>query len=115
MEYVTEINVAYCFLTNYGELLTFHKDLNNPEVALWMRAMQEELVEFEALEVRRSTRERQQPAWHSEYVTEINVAYCFLIEDKELLTFHEHLNNPEVVLWMRAIQEEIEALHKNKT
>ncbi|TXG73221.1 hypothetical protein EZV62_001800 [Acer yangbiense] len=37
--------------------------------------------EPEALEVQRSTRERRPPVWHSEYVTESNVAYCLLTED----------------------------------
>ncbi|KAH9751503.1 hypothetical protein KPL71_014323 [Citrus sinensis] len=53
--------------------------------------------------------------WHSEYVTEINVAYYLLTEDGEPSTFHEALNSSDVTLWMIAIQEEIEALHKNKT
>ena len=30
-------------------------------------------------------------------------------------TFHDALNNSDVILWMTAMQEEIEALHKNKT
>ncbi|KAH9670574.1 hypothetical protein KPL70_017033 [Citrus sinensis] len=37
---------------------------------------EQEPVESEAPEVRRSTHERRPPTWHSEYVTEINVAYC---------------------------------------
>ncbi|KAH9801106.1 hypothetical protein KPL71_000900 [Citrus sinensis] len=65
---------------------------NNPEDSDSSEAASEheeqEPVESEAPEVRRSTRERRLPAWHSEYVTEIN---------------------------MTAMQEEIEALHKNKT
>ena len=45
--------------------------------------------------------------WHSEYVTEINVAYCLLIEDREPLTFHQALESSDVALWMTAMQEEI--------
>ncbi|KAK0605571.1 hypothetical protein LWI29_028241 [Acer saccharum] len=71
--------------------------------------------EPEAPEVRRSTRERRPPVWHSEYITESNVAYCLLTEDGEPLTFHEARNSSDASLWMTAMQEEIEALHKNKT
>ena len=59
---------------------------------------EQESVESEALEVRRSTCERQPPMWHSEYVTEINVAYCLLTEDGEPSTFHEALNSSDVAL-----------------
>ena len=52
---------------------------------------------------------------HSDYVTEINVAYYFLTEDKEPSNFHETLNSSDVALWMTVMQEKIEALHKNKT
>ncbi|KAK9181573.1 hypothetical protein WN944_024711 [Citrus x changshan-huyou] len=76
---------------------------------------EQEPVESEAPEIRRSTRERRPPAWHSEYITEINVAYCLLTEDGEPSTFHEALESSDVALWMTAMQEEIEALHKNKT
>ena len=60
---------------------------NNPEDSDYSEAAPEheeqEPVETEAPEVRRSTRERRPPTWHSEYVTEINVAYCLLTEDGE--------------------------------
>ena len=49
---------------------------------------EQEPVESETLEVHRSTHKRRLPTWHSEYVTEINVAYCLLIEDREPSTFH---------------------------
>ena len=92
---------------------------NNPEDSDSFEAAPEheeqEPVESEAPEVRRSTCERRPPTWHSEYVTEINVAYCLLTEDGEPSTFHEALNSSDVALWMTAMQEEIEALHKNKT
>ena len=92
---------------------------NNPEDSDSSEAASEheeqEPVESEAPEVRRSTRERRPPTWHSEYVTEINVAYCLLTEDGEPSTFHEALNSSDVALWMTAMQEEIEALYKNKT
>ncbi|KAH9768487.1 Integrase catalytic domain-containing protein [Citrus sinensis] len=52
---------------------------------------EQELVESEAPEVRRST------------------------QDGEPSTFHEALNSSDVALWMTTMQEEIEALHKNKT
>ncbi|KAH9707030.1 Integrase catalytic domain-containing protein [Citrus sinensis] len=92
---------------------------NNPEDSDSSEAAPEheeqEPVESEAPEVRRSTRERRPPVWHSEYVTEINVAYCLLTEDGEPSTFHEALESSDIALWMTAMQEEIEALHKNKT
>ncbi|KAH9681068.1 hypothetical protein KPL71_026802 [Citrus sinensis] len=92
---------------------------NNPEDSYSSEAAPEneeqEPVESEVPEVRRSTRERRPPTWHSEYVTEINVAYCLLTEDGEPSTFHEALNSSDVALWITAMQEEIEALHKNKT
>ena len=53
--------------------------------------------------------------WHSEYVTEIIIAYCLLTEDREPSIFHEALNSSDGSLWMIAMQEEIESLHKNKT
>ena len=72
-------------------------------------------VESEAPEVRWSSRERRLLVWHSDYVTEINIAHCLLTKDKEPSTFHEALNNLDFALWITAMQEEIEALHKNKT
>ncbi|KAH9704158.1 hypothetical protein KPL70_011349 [Citrus sinensis] len=38
-EYVTEINVVYCLLTEDGEPSTFHEALNSSDVALWMTAI----------------------------------------------------------------------------
>ena len=75
----------------------------------------QEPIKSEAPKVPRSTRERQPPAWHSDYVIEINVAYCLLTENEKLSTFHETLNSSDIALWMTVMQEEIEALHKNKT
>ena len=49
------------------------------------------------------------------FLTEVNVAYCLLIEDREPSTFRETLNSPDVTLWMTAMWEEIETLYKNKT
>ena len=89
------------------------KDSDSSEVA--PEHEEQEPVESEAPEVHRSTRERRPPAWHSEYVIEINVAYCLLTEDGEPSTFHEALESSDVTLWMTAMQEKIEALHKNKT
>jgi len=46
---------------------------------------------------------------------EAHVAYCLLTEDGEPTTFQEAFKSQDVSLWMTAMQEEIEALHKNKT
>ena len=35
---------------------------------------EQEQIEYETPEVRRSTRERRPPAWHSEYIIESNIA-----------------------------------------
>ena len=89
------------------------KDSDSSEVT--PEHKEQEPVESEALKGRRSTRERRLPMWHSEYVTEINVAYCLLTEDEEPLIFHETLKSSDVTFYMTVMQEEIEALHKNKT
>ena len=88
------------------------EDVNSSETA--PEHKEQEPVEVEALKVHRSTRERRPPAWHLDYVTESNIAYCLLIEDGEPSTFHEATKSLDVYLWMIAMQEEIEALHKNK-
>jgi hypothetical protein len=44
---------------------------------------EQEQIESETPEVRRSTRERRPPAWQLEYVPESNIAYCLLTEDGE--------------------------------
>ena len=44
-----------------------------------------------------------------------NVAYCLLTEDGEPSTFQEATSSSDAHLWIAAMQEEIEALHKNKT
>ncbi|KAH9726512.1 hypothetical protein KPL70_008282 [Citrus sinensis] len=72
------------------------KDSDSSEVA--PEHEEQEPVESEAPEVHRSTRERRPPAWHSEYVTEINVAYCLLTEDGEPSTFHEALESSDIAL-----------------
>ena len=41
--------------------------------------------------------------------------YCLLAEDGEPSTFERALNRPDASLWMTAMQEEMEALHRNKT
>ncbi|KAH9751148.1 hypothetical protein KPL71_014161 [Citrus sinensis] len=89
------------------------EDLDSSEAA--PEHKEQEPVEAETSEVRRSTRERRLPMWHSEYVTEINVAYCLLAKDGEPSTFHKALESLDIALWMTTMQEEIEALHKNKT
>ena len=65
----------------------------------------QEQAEFATPQVRRSTRERREPAWHSEYIIEGNVAYCLLTEDGEPSTFHEATKSQEASLWMAAMQE----------
>ena len=76
---------------------------------------EQEQAECAIPHVRQSTRERRELAWHSEYIMEGNVAYCLLTEDGEPSNFHEATNSQEASLWMVAMQEEIEALLKNKT
>ena len=63
----------------------------------------QELVQSKAYEVQRSTHERRPSTWHSEYVIEINIAYCLLIEDGEQSTFHEATKSPYASLWMTAM------------
>ncbi|GKA61173.1 retrovirus-related pol polyprotein from transposon TNT 1-94 [Tanacetum coccineum] len=58
---------------------------------------------------------RRRPGWQSDYVMESNIAYCLLTEEGEPSTLQEALNNPDASFWKEAMQEEIEALHKNKT
>ncbi|KAE8713996.1 hypothetical protein F3Y22_tig00110202pilonHSYRG00134 [Hibiscus syriacus] len=69
----------------------------------------------EAPTTRQSDRVRRRPNWHSDYVIEGNVAYCLLTEDGEPSTYQEAINSSDASLWMMAMQEEIEALHKNNT
>jgi len=42
-------------------------------------------------------------------------AYCLLNEDGEPSTFKEVVSGTDASLWMTTMQEEVEALHKNKT
>ncbi|GKD83365.1 gag-pol polyprotein [Tanacetum coccineum] len=60
-------------------------------------------------------RERRRSGWQSDYVMESNVAYCVLTKEGGPSTLQEALNNPDASFWNEAMQEEIEALHKNKT
>ncbi|XP_073148775.1 retrovirus-related Pol polyprotein from transposon TNT 1-94 isoform X1 [Henckelia pumila] len=76
---------------------------------------EQEPVESEVSKVRQSTRERRPPGWLSDYVTESNIAYCLLTEDGESSSFHEATQSSDVSLWMTAMQEELEALDRNKT
>ncbi|KAE8716977.1 cytochrome P450 71A9-like [Hibiscus syriacus] len=69
----------------------------------------------EAPTTRQSDRVRRRPNWHSDYVIEGNVAYFLLTEDGEPSTYQEAINSSDVSMWMMAMQEEIEALHKNNT
>ncbi|GJR08587.1 retrovirus-related pol polyprotein from transposon TNT 1-94 [Tanacetum coccineum] len=74
-----------------------------------------ETTESQAPTTRTSDRERRRPGWQSDYAMESNVAYCLLTEEGEPSTLQEAQNNPDVSFWKEAMQEEIEALHKNKT
>ncbi|XP_024039432.1 gibberellin-regulated protein 14-like [Citrus clementina] len=76
---------------------------------------EQEPIETETLEFRRSTRERRPPAWHSEYVTKINVAYCLLTEDGEPSTFHEALESSDSLLSVLSNNEEEYLLEKDAT
>ncbi|KAE8722570.1 Peptidyl-prolyl cis-trans isomerase FKBP62 [Hibiscus syriacus] len=69
----------------------------------------------EAPTTRQSDHVRRRPNWHSDYVIEGNIAYCLLTEDGEPSTYQEAIHSSDVSLWMMAMQEEIEALHKNNT
>ncbi|GKA25380.1 retrovirus-related pol polyprotein from transposon TNT 1-94 [Tanacetum coccineum] len=74
-----------------------------------------ETTESQAPMTRTLDRERRRPGWQADYVMESNVAYCLLTEEGEPSTLQEALNNPDASFWKEAMQEEIEALHKNKT
>ncbi|GJR70514.1 gag-pol polyprotein [Tanacetum coccineum] len=74
-----------------------------------------ETTESQAPTTRTSNRERKCPVWQSDYVMESNVAYCLLTEEGEPSNLQEALNNPDASFWKEAMQEELEALHKNKT
>ncbi|GJU85888.1 gag-pol polyprotein [Tanacetum coccineum] len=85
------------------------------ERARAMLATVNETDESQAPATRSLNHERRRPGWHSDYVMESNIAYCLLTEEGEPLTLQEALNNPDASFWKEAMQEEIEALHKNKT
>ncbi|GJR43670.1 retrovirus-related pol polyprotein from transposon TNT 1-94 [Tanacetum coccineum] len=74
-----------------------------------------ETTESQAPTTRTSDRERRHPGWQSDYVMKRNVAHCLLTEEGEPSTLQEALNNPDASFWKEAMQEEIQALHKNKT
>ncbi|GJU32733.1 retrovirus-related pol polyprotein from transposon TNT 1-94 [Tanacetum coccineum] len=74
-----------------------------------------ETNESQAPTTRTLNSERKRPRWHSYYVIQSNIAYFLLIEAGELSTLQEALNHPDASFWKKAKQEEIEALHKNKT
>ena len=65
--------------------------------------------------LRRSTREKITPSWHSQYVMMNHDAYCLINEDEEPSTFQEAVSGTDASLWMTTMQEEVKALHKNKT
>jgi hypothetical protein len=88
---------------------------NQPSFEVAPEHEEQEQIKSETHEVRWSTRERRLPVWHSEYVTESNIAYCLLTENGEPSTFHKVIKSTNVSMWMTSMQEEIEALHKNNT
>ncbi|GJZ73524.1 retrovirus-related pol polyprotein from transposon TNT 1-94 [Tanacetum coccineum] len=63
------------------------------------------MAESQAPATRTLNYEKRRPGWQSDYVT----------EEGEPSTLQEALNNPDASFWKEAMQEEIEALHKNKT
>ncbi|GJV43847.1 gag-pol polyprotein [Tanacetum coccineum] len=74
-----------------------------------------ETNESQAPTTRTLNHERKRLRWHLDYVMESNVAYCLLTEEGESSTLQGALNNLDVSFWKEAMQEEMEALHKNKT
>lgn len=75
----------------------------------------QELEEPDGVEVRRPTRQKRKPNWQSDYVMASHDASCLLTEDGEPSTFQEAVSCSSDSLWMAAMQEEMEALHRNKT
>jgi len=75
---------------------------------------EQEPIALEALEIHQLSHLTRRLGWHSNYVMENNVAYCLLIEDGKPTTLQEAIYNSDASQWMTVIQEEIEALHKNK-
>ena len=65
-------------------------------------------------DVRRSSRQIITPAWHSNCVMTTNDAYWLLTEEGEPSTFQEVERSSDVSLWMAAMHEEMEALHRTK-
>ena len=61
---------------------------------------EQELVESEKIRPQQLTYDRKALAWHSDYIIESNVVYCFLTEDREPLTLQEALKSPEASQWM---------------
>ncbi|KAI4299821.1 hypothetical protein L6164_033246 [Bauhinia variegata] len=76
---------------------------------------EQEPIAPEEPEIQRSDCLRKRLDWHSKYVMESNVAYCLLMEEEEPSTLQEAMNSSDASQWMTAMQEEMEALHKNKT
>ena len=78
-----------------------HEDVNSSEAT--PEHEEQEPVEAKAPKVHWSTCERKPPAWHSDYVTESNIAYCLFIEDGEPSTSHKATKSLDVSLWMIAM------------
>ena len=70
--------------------------------------------EQEPYEVCRTSRQIRKSLQHLDYVMTSQDAYCFLIEEGKPSIFEEALKSPYASLWMTAMQEELEVLHRNK-
>ncbi|GAA0153968.1 hypothetical protein LIER_12079 [Lithospermum erythrorhizon] len=89
------------------------KDSNPSEAELEHEVLDPDRIEPDAQDIRHSNHERRPLTWQSEYVMESNIAYYLLTEDGEPTTFQEAKSGSEASMWMSAMHEEIEALHKN--
>ena len=87
-------------------------------MALPLRALEfeeEEPIKSEESELGKGKRAKLALTWHKDYVMSSNVAYCLLTEEGEPSTLQEAMSSSDASQWMAAMQEEMEALHKNKT
>lgn len=75
----------------------------------------EEPAESEESELGKGKRTKITPTWQKDYVMSSNVAYYLLTEAGEPSTLQEAMSSSDASQWMAAMQEEMEALHKNKT
>lgn len=76
---------------------------------------EQEPDELDDIHVRRLSHQTKVPSRFSDYVMANHDAYCLLTEEGEPSNFQEAIRSSDVSLWMTAMQEEIEVLHRNKT